>query len=96
MGAYMYPIIIKREPQIISVRKTIELDDSTLTLAQLMRYGVTNDCKFQIVEDSYSGEYRLYIYSKRLETQKEVDKRVAKEESYMKNYNNFHKNKKSK
>ena len=89
-GAYMYPIQIKREPQIIEVKRKVDLEGDTLTLADLKEYGVTEEDSFRIIEEENNRTYSLYIYSQRLETQDEVEARVAKEEQYMKNYTAFH------
>jgi hypothetical protein len=99
MGAYMYPIKIKREPQKISYSKQIELkNEGVLTLAELREY-VTEDEEFSINEKEnsiYGNEYILSVWGKRMETDDEVKNRVAKEESYMKNYTEFHEKLKSK
>lgn len=95
MGMYMYPITIKREPQVIKFEKKVGLGgNTTLTLAELKSHGVTEENSFEILEDYEIGLYTLYIYCKRLETQDEVDARVKKEEKYMKNYTKFHAKKK--
>ena len=93
MGIYMYPIIIRREQQMVSNNKEFELGyDSTLTLLQLRDFGVTDDKSFQIIEEENTQKYILYVYGKRLETQEEVNERVIKEESYMENYTKFQAN----
>ena len=86
MGAYMYPIIIKREPQKINVNKEVNLGyDCELTLADLKSHGVKGNSYFSIYFDG--NRYVLSITSKRLETKKELKLRVQKEESYMLKYN---------
>lgn len=88
MGAYMYPINIDRDPQKIGYTKDYELNDSELSLADLRKY-VNEDETFEI---NYE-ENRIYVYGYKLETKEEVEKRVSKQEKYMKNYTEFHKNK---
>ncbi len=93
-GVYMYPIIIKKEPQIISYEKKVDLGyDSTLTLSELIEHGVTEDSSFQIIEEENS-RYTLYIYLKRIETPEETEARINREEEYMKNYTAFQNRKK--
>lgn len=88
MGAYMYPIIIKRESQKINVEKEVNLGyDCNLTLADLKSHGVKNNDSFSIYEND-SKEYILYISSKRFETKKELKLRIQKEERYMLKYFN--------
>lgn len=92
---YMYPIIIKREAQVVFFEKEFDLGTRPkLTLAMLKKFGVTDDNTFSVYEESGDGDYTLYVNGKRLETQKELDKRVKREETYMKNYTEFHANKK--
>ena len=88
----MYPIIIKREPQKIRYHKEFELDGEGLTLAKLREY-VTEDEIFSISEtdESIHSKTMLYVNGTRLETKEETELRVQKEESYMKNYAEFHK-----
>ncbi len=92
MGMYMYPIKIKREPQIVRYSKVVELEDSTLTLAMLRKY-VSEDEHFSIIEtdEGFYSKTLLSISGNRSETDDELNSRVAKEENYMKNYNEFHK-----
>ena len=86
---YMYPIVIKREPQYKSYEKEFKLADSWLSLDDLKEY-VSGDETFMID----SEEKKIYVSGKRKETPEETKIRVAKEESYMKNYTEYHKNKK--
>jgi len=95
MGAYMYPIIIKREPQKIRYNRQIELtNDGVFTLSELSKL-VNEEEKFSIIEigQSIYCSHVLSISGERMETEKEVSERVAKEENYMKNYTEFHNNK---
>lgn len=95
----MYPITIKREPQEVRYEKEIELKDGQLTLAELRKF-VSEDETFSINEvetDRIFGYVTmLYINGKRLETPEETKVRVEKEETYMKNYNEYHLSKKTK
>ena len=92
MPPYAYPIIIKREPQLISYQKEIELgtgSDSVLTLAKLREHGVTEEHSFWTYETDeglHSTNY-LIIAGERLETPEELKIRIEKEEAYMVEYN---------
>jgi len=92
MPAYAYPIIIKREPQLVRFQKEIELgsgSDGVLTLAKLREYGVTEEHAFwtrETDEGLYSTTL-LIISGARLETPEELKIRVEKEEAYMAEYN---------
>lgn len=89
----MYPIIVKREPQIVNLEKKVNLgSERVLTMADLIRHGLTENGSFEVIEE-HGTQCVLYIYSKRLETLEEVAARVAKEEKYMENYTKFHANK---
>jgi hypothetical protein len=88
MGMYMYPIKIDRGAKLVSYSKEYDLPDLELSLSELKKY-VSNDETFQI----NSEEHKIYVFGKRFETKEEVAKRVQKEEKYMENYNEFHKNK---
>lgn len=91
MGAYMYPITIKRDRQKIRYTIEVELEDSTLTLSILRMY-VNEDEKFSIVETD-EGPYSktvLFITKERYETDTELKARVEKEEAYMIEYNKRH------
>ncbi len=88
---YMYPIKINIEPQMVSYEKKFDLGyDSTLTLSQLLEFGVTNENSFQIIEEENTQRYTLYINGKRIETKQETEIRVKREEAYMKGYIEFH------
>lgn len=88
MGAYMYAIEIKREPQKVRYQRKVELDGPVLTLSML-RELVTEDEIFS-VEETEGGIYStiyLSIDGYRMETPEETAKRVASEEAYMIEYN---------
>lgn len=91
MGAYMYPILIKKEPQKVGYTKEFDLDDDVLTLAKLRKY-VRKHEHFHIHTDEgiFHNTYTLCVSGTRLETPQEVSLRVAKEELYMENYKAFH------
>jgi hypothetical protein len=93
MPAYMYPIVIKREPQKVRYTKEIELKSDSLTLAKLRKL-VTEEETFSISQEEnsiYGSKTVLYIHGERLETDKELKTRVLKEEIYMRNYTEFQK-----
>jgi hypothetical protein len=76
-------------PKTITYFKDIELGyDCVLTLKQLAKYGVDEDCKFSIYHDEDDG-YTLSITKKRLETDKEIAKRVKADLAYKKGYDEF-------
>lgn len=91
MGAYMYPIVIKREPQKVRYSKEIALGNSVLTLAKLREH-VSEDDIFSIyqTDEGLYSKTMLCVDGERMETQEEANARVAKEEAYMKGYNEFH------
>ncbi len=80
---YMYPIKINREPQRVSYDHKHQLNDIILSLDDLRKY-VSEDETFQI-----DGRM-IYVYGLRMETAKETESRVKREESYMKKYNEYH------
>lgn len=94
---YMYPIIINKNPKIISYSREVDLGvDYNLNFAKLRKLGITEDEKFTIYEtqDPSNGiHYKMTISGLRFETDKELKLRVAKEEKYMENYTNYHANK---
>jgi hypothetical protein len=93
---YYSKITIKREPQMVSYHKEFDLGfDTTLTIADLREYGVTDDNNFSIYQEE-NKRHTLYISGKRLETEEETKIRVAKEEAYMRGYEEYHKNKNNK
>ena len=85
MPPYAYPIKIDRKRQKIAFQenKTFE---NMLTLADLKFVG--ND-PFSVDRDGH-GYHEITVYRNRLETDQERDIRVAREESYMKEYNRRH------
>lgn len=89
MGAYMYPIKIKRKPQRIPFEKEIVLHRDILTL-DLLRKHVGEKERFSVYRDVCSEYTTLTVYSSRLETEEELKIRVKKEEKYMENYTKFH------
>lgn len=91
MGAYAYPIIIKREPQKVRYTRTVALDSHVLTVAKIASLVKENEY-FSVTElENYS--YELIISGDRLETQDELNYRVAKEEKYMAEYTKRKQNK---
>lgn len=88
MGAYMYPINIDRNTKTVSYEKEYDLSDIELSLKQLKKY--VNDEETFIID---SDNFKIKVYGKRSETQKETKERIKKEEKYMENYKKFHENK---
>jgi hypothetical protein len=80
MPAYSYAIKIDREPKTIQFHEEHEFFEP-LTLAFLRKY-VREEDTFEI--DDETGY--LVVYKNRLETPEETAARVAKEESYMAEY----------
>lgn len=68
--------------------------ETEMTLSELLKHGVTEDCSFEIAEEGkgegYSREYTLYVYLKRLETLEEMQARIIKQLKYMEGYYNHH------
>ena len=83
MPAYMYPINIKREPKIIRFQETKQIESDILSLKDLQFVG---EDKFDIELSPYNT-YIITVYRSRLETSKEMNDRILKEENYMKEYN---------
>lgn len=81
----MYPIIINREPKKIRYEKIFDIQDPEMTISELRNY-VKGSEKFYIDNENHKIEVTGY----RLETKKETLARVNKEETYMKNYTEFH------
>jgi hypothetical protein len=97
MPAYAYPIIIVREPKTITYEKEHDLGwDAYLTIQDLKKYyGVkNNNTSFLIYKNENS--YILAVKHVRLETKKEMEKRIKREESYMEKYHEFQKEKQNK
>lgn len=87
---YMYPIIIKKEPQIVNYHKKIQLDDDVLTL-DILRQHVKEDELFWVTTpEGMYGNMTLSVSGKRMETEDEVRIRVESNEKYMKDYAEFH------
>ena len=80
----------------ISYHKEFDLGlDTTLTIADLRVYGVTDDNNFAIYQEE-NQKHTLYVSGQRLETEEETKIRIEKEEAYNKRYEEYHKNKKNK
>lgn len=92
MPMYYSKITIKRQAQEVRFHKSIDLPDGLLTLELLAKY-VSEKETFAIsqVEEGFDQKTILHVYGKRLETEKEVKKRVSKQEKYNKGYDRFHK-----
>lgn len=94
MPAYAYRIIVKKQKQRVNDNKTFIIEGDSLTLDALREAGIAEGETFSISEtthnsgiESYSEGYEINVQRTRLETKEERDTRVAKEESYMAEYN---------
>ena len=98
MGMYMYPIEVKKEPQKVRYHKEVELPDGLLKIENISKHIKEGEqFGFRTIESGmFSETLMMDIYGFRLETQEELDVRVAKEELYMKNYAEFQRNKANK
>lgn len=88
---YYSKIAVDKKPKIVS--KTIVKSlgyDSSLTIGFLKDLGIGDNDEFHVYEDENSKEVFLSYTLSRLETEKEVAERVAKEEAYNKRYEEFH------
>jgi hypothetical protein len=94
---YASKIEIKREPQFISYEKIFDLGyDATLSISDLRFFGITDENTFATHQEENTKRYTLYVNGMRLETEEETKIRVAKEEAYMRGYEEYHKNKNKK
>ena len=92
---YYSRVVVDRNPKTIS--KTIEKSlgyDGSLTIGFLKDLGIGDNDEFCVYEDENSREIFLSYTLRRLETDDEVSKRVAKEEAYNKRYEEYHASKK--
>ena len=89
MGAYMYPITVKKDKQIIRYIERHVLPDRLLDLSDIQKHIKEGD-KFSITEIEqgvFCIETVLTVHKMRLETDEELNLRVNKELSYMAEYN---------
>ena len=92
MPMYYSKIKINYDPQFVNEKRYIYLYEDQLTLDILEKY-ISRDETFFIctLEPSMQGEtYLIEIHRKRLETEEERQNRIAKEEKYNKNFEDFH------
>ena len=92
---YYSRIAVDKNPK--TVNKTIEKSlgyDGSLTIDFLKDLGIGDNDEFYVYENENSKEMFLTYTLSRLETDEEVAKRVAKEESYNKRYEEYHARKK--
>jgi hypothetical protein len=82
----MYPIVIKREKQIVRFDEVVKIEDNGLTIAALQFVG---EDRFTVFSDNYDG-YIIRVQRTRLETDEERDARVSREEAYMAEYHRRH------
>ena len=91
MPAYAYPIKVNRRRQTIQFDETKRIESDSLILEDFKFVG---DDAFSIsLPDDWGGFNSGYIISvsrSRLETIEERNNRIAKEESYMVEYNKRH------
>ena len=89
---YACRIPVNKNPQ--KVTKQIEKPigfDSEISISFLKKLGLSDEDKFFIYEDENSKEFFISYTLTRIETNEEVAIRVAKEEKYNQNYEEFHK-----
>jgi hypothetical protein len=88
---YASKIEIIREPKVIKFTKKVTIYDGKLTLNILSQH-MSNDQTFEVYREDgelYPDNYHLEIHCERLETQDEVNERIAKQEKYNENYEKF-------
>lgn len=91
MGAYAYPITINRKRKRINTQRRVPKPES-LTKAWIVENCADDEC-FEVESGTFSdGEYVeitpcVVFYGSRLETNEEYQKRIAREEAYMAEYN---------
>lgn len=93
MGAYMYPIEIKEERQVVKYTQDINVTDKIMTVDFILQ-NVGKDETFEVwtdARDGYTANIFFTINKTRLETDEERRKRVQREKSYMIEYNKRHK-----
>jgi hypothetical protein len=95
---YYSKIKIDRNKKVIFTTRVVELPDRNLTLKDITKH-VSEGETFTIeVKESESYFHEalkcLLIHGTRLETDKELKVRVKREETYMKNYEEYHASKK--
>jgi hypothetical protein len=83
MPAYAYPITIHREKQRVQYDETAIIEANSLTLKDLEFVGPDS---FSVQEQEWGG-YVITVSRSRMETDAERESRVAREESYMTEYN---------
>jgi hypothetical protein len=90
MPAYAYPITIDRNKKTFQDTKTVRLDDKPLTIEKLAKVVGTNKFSIEPIGWELGGGYEVSINVTRVETDKQLANRVAKEEKYMAEYNRRH------
>ena len=85
---YASRITIKYEPQKIKYHREVELPDELLTINDISKHLKEGEkFGFREVESGPFGTTMMMdIFGYRLETQKEFDARITKQEKYNKNY----------
>ena len=85
MPAYMYPININRKPKTICYRETKVIEVDFLNLNDLAFVGSD---RFEIEQIPFG--YEITVYRTKLETKKQMQDRIKREEAYMVEYNKRH------
>lgn len=91
MGAYAYPITINRKRKRINTQRRVPKPES-LTKAWIVENCADDEC-FEVENGAYYGsgdvetEPCVTFFGSRLETNEEYQKRIAREEAYMVEYN---------
>lgn len=89
MPPYAYPIVIKKDPQLIRYNREVEIESDVLTL-EIVTENIKPGELFSVHQKDggmFGGPHFLSIVGERLETPEEVAIRVEKEEKYMAEYN---------
>ena len=91
MGPYAYPITINREPQMIRVSEIYEITE-TVTIAYLESLGIGRDDHFSINYKEWDDAENdtVSVTRRRLENADELALRLAKEDTYMAHYAEYH------
>lgn len=87
MSAYAYPIIIDYDKKTINETEIYYIEEDVITIKVLS--DIVGENKFSILEKEVPSDpaYKIEVYHSRLETDKEYNERIKKEESYMAEYN---------
>jgi len=87
---YHGKIKVERYRKKVKYKETHQLPNELFTLDTFRKY-VSEDELFDIwPSDEYVDVLFIEVYKVRMETDEEMEKRIAKQEKYMENYHRFH------